>query len=185
MQSTRMSATRYDSRSRHWKGMPRAVVLLVLAAALSHGAAAQDSKPHFAVAQVSSSGVEIEVIWKERGLSPDDVIHNVITSEASATYVCLDGGRTRMADRQNVNEVVTAEGDFNATTRGAISGRLTLKPPSPGMFSCPPGQQLKLACTVYANVSCRDDRYAISLPLRRKSVLFAPGYSEFCDLDLR
>jgi hypothetical protein len=176
---------RYRNQPEYLKNVLRTIVVLMIATALSLPAAAQDLKPQFASAHVSSTGLDIEVSWSERGLWPESVIHNVITSEASATYVCLEGGKATMADRQNVNELVTAEGDFNATKHGSATGKLTLKPPSPGMFSCPPGQQLKLACAVYTNLICRDERYAVSLQLLGRYVLFQPSYSEFCNLDLR
>jgi hypothetical protein len=176
---------RYRSQLECVKNMLRTIAVLVIATALSLPAGAQDLNPGFATAQVASTDLNIEVSWRERGLWPESIIHNVITSESSATYVCLEGGKATMADRQNVDELVSAEGDFNATTHGSASGKLTLKPPSSGMFSCPPGQQLKIACAVYTNLICRDDRYAVSLQLRGRYVLFQPGYSEFCDLDLR
>ncbi len=171
------------------KNMARTFSVLMIVAVLLLTAAAQDQKAQFTATRASSNGLDIEVSWKERGLWPESVIHNVITSEATATYVCLEGAPARMADHQNVDELLTVEGDFNATKQGSASGRLTLKPPSPGMFSCSPGQQLKLACVVYTRLTCRDDSSVISLLLRGKYVgryvLFQPGYSEFCDLDLR
>jgi hypothetical protein len=165
--------------------MLRPVAILTLFAAASLAAVETDSRPRFSYTRVASTGLGVQVSWKESGLQPTQVVHNVIMAEARATYVCLEAGQTRAADRQNVDELVSAEGDFASTGRGLGSGSLILMPPGPGMFSCPPGQRLQLACAMYTRLTCKDDTYAISSDLRRTFVSFEPGYSHFCDLDLR
>jgi len=165
--------------------MPGAIVSLILAGGLLLGGAAADVAPKFVSTDVSSDNLEVEIRWKETGLWPKAEIRNSITAEARATYVCVGGGDETSPDHQNVSDLVSSEGDFTANDRGISSGQLSLKPPGPGMYSCSPGQELKLACVNYAALRCKDERYAISSDLRRTIVLFQPGYSQFCDLDLR
>jgi hypothetical protein len=165
--------------------MLRPVAILSLLAAASLAAVETDSRPRFSYTGVASAGLEVQVSWKESGLQPAQVVHNVIMAEARATYVCLEAGQKRAADRQNVDELVSAEGDFAATDHGLSSGSLILTSPGPGMFTCPPSQRLQLACAMYTRLTCKDDTYAISSDLRRTLVSFEPGYSQFCDLDLR
>jgi hypothetical protein len=165
--------------------MLRPVTILTLVAAASLAAVETDSRARFSHTRVASTGLSVQVSWKESGLQPARVVHNVIMAEARATYVCLEAGQTRAADRQNVDELVSAEGDFASTERGLVSGSLTLAPPGPGMFSCPPGQRLQLACSMYTRLTCKDDTFGISSDLRRTFISFEPGYSQLCDLDLR
>jgi hypothetical protein len=161
------------------------LVAILLVAAVSLAAVETDSRPRFSYARVAPAGLGVEVTWKESGLWPERVVHTVAMAEARATYVCLEPGQTRAADRQNVSDLVSAEGDFASTKRGFASGSLTLKAPGPGMFSCPPGQRLQLVCAMYTRLTCKDDTSAISSDLRRTLISFEPGYSHFCDLDLR
>lgn len=160
-----------------------AMLLIVFSAALA--AAGDDINPKFVATNAAANGLEVEITWRESGLWPEMLIHNAVVGEATATYVCLEGGQTRLADRLNVDDLVRSEGEFTATRRGVASGMLSLKPPQPGMFSCAPGQRLKIACVMYTQLSCKDDTYAVSSDLRRTMVLFEPGYSQFCNLDLR
>jgi hypothetical protein len=165
--------------------MPGTIASLILAGGLLLAGAGDKQAPKFVSTNVSSDNLEVEVGWKETGLWPEAEIHNVVVAEARATYVCVEDGQPTMSDRQNVYELVSAEGDFIATKRGVSSGKLTVKPPGPGMYSCSPGQRLKIACVAYSALSCKDERYAVSSELRRTIILFQPGYSQFCDLDLR
>jgi len=165
--------------------MLRPIAILTLVATMSLAAVEGDSRPRFSYAQVAAAGLEAEVTWKEVGIWREGTVHNVVTAEASATYVCLEAGQARVADRQNVDDFLSVEGDFASTKGGFASGSLTLKPPGPGMFSCAPGERLQLVCARYTQLSCKDDTYAISSELRRTVVSFEPGYGQFCSLDLR
>ena len=165
--------------------MLRPVAILTLIAFMSLAALEGDTRPRFAYTRAAAAGLDVEVAWKESGIWREGMVHNVITAEASATYVCLEGEQARVADRENIYDSLSAEGDFASTKLGVASGSLTLKPPGPGMFSCPPGQRLRLVCAKYTRLTCRDDTYAISSDLRGTFVSFEPGYSQFCDLDLR
>jgi hypothetical protein len=161
------------------------IVVLIASAALLLAGAGTEPNPKFVSTSVSTDNLEVEVAWKETGLWPEVEMHYVVVAEARATYVCVEAGQPAMSDRQDVYDLVSAEGDFTATKKGISSGKLALKPPGPGMYSCSPGQQLKIACVAYSAVSCKDERYALSSELRRTIVLFQPGYGKFCDLDLR
>jgi len=165
--------------------MPQRIVLLMMISAALLVSAASEPTPKFVSTHAVPNNLDVEISWKESGLWPERVVHNVVTAEARATYVCLEPGETRAADRENIYDLVTAEGDFTSTKTGTASGKLTLRPPDPGMFSCPPRQRLQLVCAMYTQLSCKDDTFGISSGLRRTLVSFEPGYSHLCDLDLR
>jgi hypothetical protein len=160
------------------------VTILTLIAAASLAAVETELRAKFSYTRAVSTGLGLQISWKESGLQPTRVVHNVIEAEASATYVCLEAGHTRAADRQNVDELLVAEGDFASTERGLGSGSLILTPPGSGTFSCPPGQRLQLVCSMYKRLTCKDDTFGISADLRRTFISFEPGYSQLCDLDL-
>jgi hypothetical protein len=134
-----------------------AVLLAMLLLALSVSAAFADS-PHFISANASLSGANLNVSFKEAGLGNNALITYVASADATATYVCVNGGNKNpsASNKETVSGPVSATGTFSSGKNGSISQTLTLSPPSAGSFSCPSGQKLELASVSYTNVAITD-----------------------------
>lgn len=131
-----------------------APLLLLLAAALPANA----DSPHFIQASARLSGTNLIVSFKEAGLGNNQLIIYVARADATATYVCVNrgGGNPSAANKTTISGPVTATGTFSSGKNGQVTASLTLSPPGPGSFSCPPGQRLELAQASYTNVSLTD-----------------------------
>jgi hypothetical protein len=134
-----------------------AVLIAVLLLALSVSAAFADS-PHFISANASLSGANLDVSFKEAGLGNNALITYNATANATATYVCVNGGgkNPSASNKETVSGPVSATGTFSSGKNGSISQTLTLSPPSAGSFSCPSGQKLELASASYTDVAITD-----------------------------
>ncbi len=134
-----------------------AVLLAMLMLVLSVSAAFATS-PHFISASASLSGANLNVSFKEAGLGNNALITYNATADATATYVCVNGGNKNpsASNKTVVQGPVSATGTFNSGKNGTISQTLTLSPPSAGSFSCPSGQKLELAEASYTNVAITD-----------------------------
>ncbi len=142
--------------------VPLALLMLVLAVS----AAFADS-PHFISASASVSGANLNVSFKEAGLGNNVSITYVATADATATYVCVNGGNKNpsASNKETVSGPVSATGTFSSGKNGTISQTLTLSPPSAGSFSCPSGQKLELAEASYTNVAITDTTNGITEPI--------------------
>lgn len=133
-----------------------AVAALAIAVAPAFAA-----NPHFI--NVSASGPNAEgqlfVSFKEAGLGNNLTIAYRADAQASATYQCFNrGGKNPSAgNKTTVLENVSATGSFNSGKNGSITAQLTIEPPGPGTFACPPGQRLVGPTEVsYTDVSITD-----------------------------
>lgn len=120
--------------------------------------AALATSPHFINAKATLSGQNLIVSWKEAGLGDNQNINYVATADATATYVCVNkgGANPSASNKTTVSGPVSASGTFNSGKNGNITASLSLSPPGPGGFSCPPGQKLDVASASYTNVSITD-----------------------------
>jgi hypothetical protein len=111
---------------------------------------------HFISCSKSAQGNNLVVSFKEAGLG-NDVTCIEITADASANYACYNGGgkNPSAANKRTVSAHLVETGCFTPHN-GQITGSLTLTPPGPGDFSCPPGQRLRLDSVSYTNVLVRD-----------------------------
>lgn len=120
--------------------------------------AAFAQNPHFINASAGLSGQNLIVSWKEAGLGDNQLITYTANADATATYVCVNrgGANPSASNKTTVSGPVSATGDFSSGKNGQITASLTLNPPGPGSFSCPPGQSLQVASASYTNVSITD-----------------------------
>jgi hypothetical protein len=161
-----------------------ATAALVATLALGATAAFADS-PHFirASGAINNDG-SLTVSWKEAGLGNNQNIDYALTADATATYVCINGGgkHPQASNKETVSGPVSATGTFNSGKNGQITASLTVQPPGPGDFSCPPGQMLELASVTYTNVTLTDMTNGISVFLGTfSSGCLLPNVKGACD----
>lgn len=130
----------------------------ILAAMIMAAPAAFAASPHFIRATATLSGENLIVSWKEAGLGNNQLIKYEASASATATYVCVNNGGANPSaqNKTTVSGPVSATGEFSSGKNGQITESLTLSPPGPGGFSCPPGQNLEVAEVTYSNVSITD-----------------------------
>jgi hypothetical protein len=120
---------------------------------------ARAQSPHF-VGKVTATltGNNVQVCFKEAGLGDNVSITYEASANATATYVCVNGGGQcpNAANKTTVNGPVSAIGTFSSGKNGSISQCLTFSPPSAGTFSCPGGQTLTLSHVNYTNIQIAD-----------------------------
>jgi hypothetical protein len=138
----------------------RAGLTIMLAALAWMALPALAQSPHFVgkvTSQLLSDGAA-QVCFKEAGLGDNLSITYAASADATATYVCENGGGQcpNAANKQTVNGPVSATGTFNSGKNGSISQCLTLEPPSAGSFTCPGGQTLTLSDVAYKNIEIKD-----------------------------
>jgi len=126
-----------------------AVLLMTLA-----GTSFADS-PHFISASASIDAVGNMVCnFKEAGLGTTvSTEHVTCSADATAVYACFNGGdnHPQAANKETVNGPVSGGGNFSVRN-GQTTGSITVAPPGPGSFSCPPGQDLVLASVSYRHI---------------------------------
>jgi len=114
---------------------------------------------HFISTSASLDGSgNLVVSWKESGLGDNQLIDYTVSANATATYVCVNGGNKNpsASNKTTVNGPVSASGSFNSGKNGNITASLTASPPSAGSFSCPSGQKLALASVSYTDIALTD-----------------------------
>ena len=136
-------------------GMAVLIAMLLLALSVSVVFA---TSPHFISATAKLSGANLNVSFKEAGLGNNALITYNATANATATYVCVNGGNKNpsASNKETVSGPVSATGTFSSGKNGSISQTLTLSPPSAGSFTCPSGQKLELASASYTDVAITD-----------------------------
>jgi len=156
-----------------------AVTLATVLAMLALAGAASAASPHFIKASASGPNTagQLVVSFKEAGLGDNELITYRASADATATYACINGGgkHPQATNKEEVSGPVEATGTFSSGKNGSISQTLTLNPPSPGSFTCPPGQRLVLANVSYQNVAITDTTNNVteSIPGTFSRVFFA------------
>jgi hypothetical protein len=141
--------------------MRRTIGVLIAACAslaLAVPVALADS-PHFIRASGSlNNDGSLTVNFKEAGLGTNQNIDYTLTADATVTYVCVNrgGANPSASNKTTVSGPVSASGTFNSGKNGQVTASLTVQPPSPGSFSCPPGQSLQIAQVSYSNIVVTD-----------------------------
>ena len=138
----------------------RTLTMLTLAATIvvSSAGAALAVSPHFIRASATLSGTSLVVSFKEAGLGTNQSIDYEATATATATYVCVNrgGSNPSAANKTTVTAPVSETGTFSSGKNGQVTASLTISPPGPGGFTCPPGQSRELAQVTYTNVAITD-----------------------------
>jgi hypothetical protein len=132
-------------------------------ASLAVTTAALAVSPHFISASARLSGTNLVVSFKEAGLGTNQLINYTASADASATFVCVNGGGANpsAANKTTITTPVSMMGTFNSGKNGNVNGSITISAPGSGSFSCPPGQRLELAQVTYTNVAISDDTNGI------------------------
>lgn len=146
---------------------------------LAFAGMASAASPHFV--KVSASGPnaagQLVVSFKEAGLGDNQLISYRASADATATYACINGGgnHPKATNKESFSGPVEATGTFSSGKNGSISQSLTLNPPGPGSFTCPPGQRRVLADVSYTDVAITDTTNGVteSIPGTFSRVFFA------------
>lgn len=130
------------------------VLSLVLFFAVSVTAFADS--PHFlsASASINDAG-QLVCTFSEAGLGNTLTTESVTCSaNASATYFCLNGGgeNPNAGNKRTVTSPVSGTASF-PVRNGRTNGSVTVSPPGPGSFSCPPGQKLTFSSVSYSGIT--------------------------------
>lgn len=140
--------------------LPRIVAIVAALIVVALAAPAHAASPHFVRASASGPNAvgQLIVSFKEAGLGDNQLISYTASADASATYACINGGgrHAQATNKETFSGPVEARGTFESGKNGAISRSLTLDPPGPGSFSCPPGQRMVLANVRYVDVAIAD-----------------------------
>jgi hypothetical protein len=144
-----------------------AVLALVFVAFALVAQQALAVSPHFVKASAKLSGTNLVVSWKEAGLGDNQLISYTASADATVTYVCVNrgGANPSASNKTTISGPVSASGTFASDKNGNITASLTLNPPGPGSFSCPPGQSLEIAQVTYTNVAITDTTNGITEPI--------------------
>ena len=141
----------------------RRVGILVLAVALfslTAQAASATSGAHF-FHKASNSSVNdqgaLVVSWDEAGVGQDQVNY-ILSAQASATYACINGGgnHPKASNKETFNGPLSSPETGFLPENGRVKGTLSVGPLSSGNFSCPSGQDLRLACVSYTDITLTD-----------------------------
>jgi hypothetical protein len=154
-----------------------AIALLALTISTAFAAA-----PHFISASASINGGNLVVSWKEAGLGDNQLIHYTVSADATATYVCVNGGNHNpsASNKTTVSGPVSASGTFSSGKNGNITASLSAAPPSAPDF-CPNGQKTELALVTYTNITLTDTTNNISVTLgTRSSGCLLPNVTGAC-----
>src|SRR5207249_4670344 len=117
---------------------------------------------HFLKCSKSAQGNNLVVSFKEAGLG-NEVTCISVRATATANYACINGGeRNPSAANKRTIVAPTVASDCFTPHNGSINGSLTLTPPGPGDFSCPPAQTLVLQSVSYSNVTVNDTTHNVS-----------------------
>lgn len=153
--------------------MKSKLALLVVVVFFTFAISIVAASPHFIGApKLSIAGSSVAVCWKEAGLGDNQNVSYTLTADATATYVCVNGGGNcpNAANKITVNGPVSTSGTFASGKNGSISACLTLEPIDAGAFECPGGQTLTLSSVSFSNVRLTDTTNSIVAPSSPSSV---------------
>ncbi len=117
--------------------------------------------PHFLFADnsVSTSTGALTTSFKDAGLGTGTTSIQITLSVGTATavYQCFNNGgnHPKAGNKETVSTSLTTTGTF-PVRNGQTTGSLTVGPPGPGSFSCPPGQSLFLQSATYSGTFVSD-----------------------------
>lgn len=158
--------------------MTRLLSRIAVSGALLLGAAVTVAdSPHF-VGKVTAKLTDdaVQVCFKEAGLGTNQLIDYTASANATATFVCVNGGGQcpNASNKTTVSGPVSATGTFSSGRNGAVSQCLTIEPPSAGTFTCPGGQTLTLSEVSYSGIQIKDDTNNVTQPATPTSFSATP-----------
>lgn len=138
---------------------------LLIMLAMAQPAFAQNE--HFIRVSAELTGTNLTVSFKEAGLGNNQNIDYLLTADSTVTYVCVNrgGANPSASNKTTITGPVSATGTFSSGKNGQVTASLTLQPPGPGDFSCPPGQSLAIAQVSYFNVVLTDTTNNVTEPV--------------------
>ena len=134
-----------------------ALPVMLLAMLVIGASAALADSPHFiseGTANITSAGLYNVSNFKEAGLGNTVSTEKItLSATATATYACINGGgkHPSATNKETVTGAVSFTGNF-PVRNGQTTGSISVGPPGPGSFTCPPGQTLTLAFVSYTGV---------------------------------
>lgn len=151
-------------------------LVVVAFAAIAATPALADS-PHFIgtpKASVDSSG-NLVCSFKEAGLGTISATNVSCSATATAVYQCWNNGgnHPKAGNKETVTEPVTGSGTF-PVRNGQTTGSMTVAPPGPGSFSCPPGQTLYLESVTYSGITLTAEAGTVNLGTASSGTLHIP-----------
>lgn len=148
-----------------------ALVALTVGSALA--APPQTSGAHFmsASGSIDSNGALV-VTFDEAGVGTSSITYT-LTSDATATYACINGGgnHPKAANKETFADDVTGGATFEPK-HGRVTGTVRAGPLSQGSFACPSGQRLVLASVSYSNIVLTDTQNDVSTTIADVSRTF-------------
>jgi hypothetical protein len=164
-------------------GIIAVLSMLVVALTASVAFAQGGDRPHStqgahfnsATSSIDTTGADagdLLVTFSEGGLGVGDITYTV-TSDATATYACINGGSNhpKAANKETFSDDVSGGGTF-AAKNGQASGTIRVAKLGSGSFSCPSGQTLVLASVSYTNIELTDTNNNVSTDVPDASYTF-------------
>jgi hypothetical protein len=155
-----------------------AISIAVAALAFSAAASATSGAHFFHKASVSSINDDgaLVVSWDEAGLG-QDTVNYTLSADASATYACINGGgnHPQASNKETFNGPLSSPNTGFQPENGRVQGTLSVGPLSSDGFSCPNGQELRLACVSYTNITLTDTTNNVVETFRDASRTFIGG----------
>jgi hypothetical protein len=147
-------------------------LVVVVTLAITAAATMAGAPKFFSVSSSVNNAGALVVSFDERGLGNDNVDY-LLSADATGEYACVNGGgkHPQAANKETVNEEVSAEGSFEVKN-GRVQASLSAGPPSAGSFSCPGGQRLVFASVSYTNIWLTDTTNGVSTSIPDTSRTF-------------
>ncbi len=145
-----------------------AVAGVVMVGASALPARAGVANPHFASASAKQDAAHnLVVSFHEAGLDGTYIVSMTLSANATAVYGCINGGgnHPQAANKETVSAAVENTQNFPVDKNGNVVGTISVSPPGPGSFACPPGQVLRLLSVSYTNIVLHDTTTGITANL--------------------
>jgi len=134
--------------------------LAAMSAAVLVAAPALAASPHFVRADLSASGSDLTVSFKEAGLGNTTTVTVQASADYEAVFQCINGGgrNPSAANKTTIDGSTSVSGSFVSDRNGTVTGALTVHAPTvaDNGFSCPPGQRETLTGLWWSGVRVDD-----------------------------
>ena len=133
--------------------------------------------PHFLatpVASITSTGA-LQVCFDEAGLGNTDINYQ-LTADETAEFGCFNNGgnHPKASNKETVSATISTAATFQPKN-GRVQACVTGQPPSPGAFSCPPGQVRLLISVTDTNIVLNDTTNVVVASVPSVSQIFIKG----------
>ena len=109
--------------------------------------------------EITSSGTELTVKFKEAGLESGSTSTIQVSAHLDMTVQCVNGGNKVPSDpkKTTISSDVSNSGEFTAAKNGNLTGSLSVSAPSAAsVLDCPGGQKATTTELIWSNVSIDD-----------------------------